>query len=100
MLIIQILIPKENENQKLENLNILLSLIYGILAIFFMIVGSILIHMSNNNRDKINKYKDSIRWYQAFQYILYRREIEGKPVENKKYSLKKLVYNILEKIVK
>lgn len=100
MFIIQGLIPKEDESQKLENLNIILSIIYGILVLFFMIVGLILIYMRQNHRDRIDRYKDSIRWHQAFQYILYKRKIEEKLVEDQKSPLSKLACNILERIIK
>lgn len=100
MFIIQGLIPKEDESQKLDNLNIILSIIYGILVLFFMIVGLILIYMRQNHRDRIYRYKDSIRWHQAFQYILYKRKIEEKLVEDQKSPLSKLACNILERIIK
>lgn len=100
MFIIQGLIPKEDESQKLDNLNIILSIIYGILVLFFMIVGLILIYMRQNHRDRIDRYKDSIRWHQAFQYILHKRKIEEKLVEDQKSPLSKLACNILERIIK
>lgn len=92
MLFIQVLIP----NQKLEIPYIIFSIIYLILMIF----GLILIYMRQNHRDRIERYKDLIRWHQAFQYILYKRKIEEKPVDDQKSLLNKLVCNILKKIIK